>query len=130
MENVFLQRRGAARWFYRWQHGGPTTLATDGSPRAAAPFNAPCWQSRRDQRRGMTSMAAPADEPAAITDRATDRQRRSNWPSGGGRPRGIPDWPLTPIHQHPITPNPSPTNGSPASNDPHSPPPTDHHRRP
>jgi hypothetical protein len=43
----------------------------------------------------MTSMAAPADEPAAITGRATGRQRGielavRGWPSTGNS-----DWPLT-----------------------------------
>jgi len=43
----------------------------------------------------MTSTAAPADEPAAITDSATGRQRGielavRGWPSTGNF-----DWPLT-----------------------------------
>ncbi|MGC7103031.1 hypothetical protein ACPZ19_50935 [Amycolatopsis lurida] len=50
--------------------------------------NTPCWRSRCDQPCGMTSTAAPVDEPAAITDRATGRQRGielafRGWPSMG-----------------------------------------------
>jgi hypothetical protein len=68
----------------RWSHD----LVTGGSP---CRRNAPCRQSRRDQRRASASTAALGDEPATITDRATGRQRGSNWPSPGNS-----DWPLTP----------------------------------
>jgi len=93
IENVFLQRRRAARWSCRSQLGGPTTLATDRSLRHRA---APYWRSRRDQPRGTTCMAAVSTNllrslTVKLAASGESKLAVRGWPSTGN-----PDWLLTP----------------------------------